>query len=109
MVRKEIEGKLQALLNDANFLDEVAGCENMDAVLKQFRNHGVDASPAEIEEFLALQAMPTSTSELSADDLDAVSGGSVLSALYKWYRKITGRSSGGGGGHAFGGGGGGSR
>lgn len=107
MVREEIKVKLEALMKDADFLDEIASCSSVDEVLEQFYSHGIDAAPVEIEEFLASQTVSVYSDELNAEDLEDVTGGSLLSAIYRWCKKVTGRSSGGGGSGAFGGGGGG--
>ena len=107
MVREEIKVKLQALMNDTGFLDEIAGCNSVDEVLEKIHSHGIDAAPVEIEEFLASQTVSVYSNELNAEDLEGVSGGALWSAITTWYKKVTGRSSGGGGNGSLGGGGGG--
>ena len=93
--------ELESLLNDKNFLQELAEAPNMDAMLAMFAEKGVTVTADE----LLKRTMP-SRQELTDEELEDVAGGYVDPVgFYNWLRRALGLGSGrgsfGGGGHRF--------
>ena len=71
--------KLQALMNDAEFVKKISAMEDPEEVQKAFADNGVDFTLDEIGQ-IAEMAADNEGEELSEGQMDAVAGG-VLTAI----------------------------
>lgn len=108
MLKEELMKKLDELCQDTRFAEELAACEDTDAMVTFLKTTGINTSVSELEEVLVSVSAQGSDGELSEDTLDTVSGGCIFGALYAFlYKWKKYNFSAGGGNGSFGGGAGG--
>ena len=76
--------KLEALMNDAAFEQELAMVESTEDLQEVLLNHGVELTADELRQ---LVAMAENKAELSENDLDYVTGGALIPTLLIWIIK----------------------
>ena len=77
MNSNELQKKVEALCNDAQFTSQLSACTTPAEVADLFTREGVTVSAEEMKQVLAMVAAP-SGEELGEDALDGVSGGASV-------------------------------
>lgn len=67
--------EIKALFEDKDFADKIAMCNSPAEMAAVFTDAGVEIDPAAFEEALAMAVVNEKNGELSAVDLDDISGG----------------------------------
>lgn len=77
MNNNELQQKIQELCNDEKFTSRIAMCSTAAEIAVLFTEEGVTISAEEMEQLLAMAAVPAGD-ELDENALDGVSGGALL-------------------------------
>ena len=88
MTKEQLQAKIAALKDSDAFLREVDEASTPEEMIRVFADHGIEVSENELGD-IAAQIRPDSGEELSEDDLENVSGGSlimIIMVIKNWIR-----------------------
>jgi predicted ribosomally synthesized peptide with nif11-like leader len=80
MSQNEMQKKIETLVNDAKFAEKLSQCETCDEIAALFGTEGIEVSGEELERAIAQLSVQDENGELSEDNLEQISGGSVVSS-----------------------------
>jgi predicted ribosomally synthesized peptide with nif11-like leader len=81
MSQDEMQKKIEALVNNAEFAEKLSRCETCDEIAALFGTEGIAVSGEELETAMERISAQNENGEISEDDLEQVSGGSGLAFL----------------------------
>jgi predicted ribosomally synthesized peptide with nif11-like leader len=84
MSQDEMQKKIEALVNDAEFAAKLSQCETCDEIAALFGTEGIEVSGEELERAMAQVPVQGENGEISEGDLEQVSGGTIRSHVGCW-------------------------
>jgi predicted ribosomally synthesized peptide with nif11-like leader len=79
MSQDEMQKKIEALVNNAEFAEKLSRCETCDEIAALFGTEGIAVSGEELETAMERISVQNENGEISEDDLEQVSGGCIVS------------------------------
>ncbi len=81
MTENELKSKLMEMMKDSGFVEELSKKVSAEEVQTFLASKGIPCTLEQVKQFGQFLKEQASTKELSADELDGVSGGSFFSLL----------------------------
>jgi predicted ribosomally synthesized peptide with nif11-like leader len=78
MSQDEMQKKIEALVNDAEFAAKLSQCETCDEIAALFGTEGIEVSGEELEKGMERISVQNENGEIGEDDLEQVSGGFLV-------------------------------